>query len=132
MRHVHGAEDVDAQRLLDVVEIKRVLFNLVHNAINYSPEKSTIIVKTRLSQAGQPPHPTILTEIQDFGPGIHSEQISTLFQPYSTVKTLRPIGTGLGLYLARQVVDAHEGSIGVTSTPGIGSCFYFSLPLGNP
>lgn len=116
---------------VDVIEIQRVIFNLIHNAINYSPEKCQIIIKT--SYEVQPSqdqgfHGYLKTEIEDFGQGIQADQIPKLFKPYSTVKTLRPIGTGLGLYLSKQVVEAHGGNIGVNSTPGVGSRFYFTLP----
>jgi len=65
---------------------------------------------------------------------MNEEQVATLFQPYQridrdAIKGIR--GTGLGLYLVKALVEAHGGEVGVESSPGQGSRFYFSLPLSH-
>lgn len=125
---------------IDPLEIQRVVFNLTINAIHYSPENSQIVIRVCVIQkplSAEPsaecllnlPERFIKTTVEDHGPGIQSEQIPKLFQPYATSKTLRHVGTGLGLYLSRQIVEAHGGHIGVNSIPGKGSAFYFRLPI---
>ena len=98
--------------------------NLLGNAIHYSPEKAMITV--RLWCDANHVH----FAIEDTGRGIPKQDVGKLFQRFSQgTSKQRSSGTGLGLYLSRQIVEAHQGSIGVESTEGQGSCFYFQLPL---
>ncbi len=110
--------------LLDPDEIKRVLSTFLNNALFFSPENSIISITTDIR------HHEAYVAVEDKGQGIESEMVKTLFSRYSSLaKKFRQVGTGLSLYLARQIVEAHGGHIGVTSEIGKGSRFYFTLPL---
>lgn len=109
---------------LDPMEIKRVLHNLIQNAITFTPNEGVITVHTELDGD------KAWVRVQDTGAGIEPEKMDKLFQPFSSMsKKFRQIGTGLGLYLTKQIVEAHDGQILVKSEPGRGSEFYFSLPV---
>ena len=117
------AEDLPRLRL-DPLEIQRVLYNLVQNAILYTPTSGTITISTERREQ------RVWVSVEDTGPGIEPEKLELLFQPYATAtKKLRQVGTGLGLYLSKQIVEAHEGYIGVDSMMGQGSRFFFNLPV---
>jgi len=109
----------DGQRL------EQVVLNLLNNATKFSEEGCDIVLKARS-------HDTeIVVEVQDSGIGIAPEEQPRLFKPYSRLDAdrQRHPGLGLGLALAKQVVELHGGKIWVESEPGKGSIFYFSLPL---
>ncbi len=109
---------------LDTEEIGRVLKALLNNAMFFSPTGSQIRVSTEHHEHG------ICVTVSDDGPGIDPDIVPSLFSRYSSVtKKFRQVGTGLSLYLARQIVEAHGGQIQVDSTLGRGSRFYFVLPL---
>jgi signal transduction histidine kinase len=108
----------DGQRL------EQVLLNLLTNAAKFTPEGGNITVRARIDDTG------LVIAVQDDGIGIAREEQSRLFQPYSRLSSdrQRHPGLGLGLALARQVVELHGGKIWVESAPGKGSTFSFSLP----
>ncbi len=111
----------------DPLEIRRVIYNFIQNALKFSPSNDEIVIETR--KDGE----NIRVSVRDNGPGIEEEKLPTLFQPYASLsKKFKQIGTGLGLYLSQQIIDAHEGEIGVDSTPGEGSCFWFILKDRTP
>lgn len=108
----------------DKHEIKRVLLNLLSNAINYTPHSGKIEISMQKDKN------TVIVSIKDTGIGISQNSLGNLFDRYSKGgKTLRKVGTGLGLYLSKQIIDAHNGKIRAESTKDEGSSFYFSLPL---
>ncbi len=108
----------------DAIEVQRVLNNLVQNAINFTPKGGKIILATEVN------HGEITVNIQDTGPGIDPETQKVLFERYqSMAKKYQQVGTGLGLYLSKKIIEAHGGTIGVESKVGEGSRFYFTLPL---
>jgi two-component system, NtrC family, sensor histidine kinase KinB len=101
-----------------------VITNLCGNALRYTPPGGTITV--RASHDG----PSVLVEVLDTGPGIPKEAQARLFEKFSQRWSPAGVGmAGLGLYIAREIVEAHGGMIGVESEPGKGSRFYFRLPL---
>lgn len=107
----------------DALEIKRVIYNLVQNAINYTPKGGQIVVSTRYVDH------EARVGIQDNGPGIDENIQKTLFEPYASMaKRYRHIGTGLGLYISKKIVEAHQGELKVDSRLGEGSTFTFTLP----
>lgn len=114
-----GCADADPKRL------RQVLDNLISNAIKFSPRGSTITVAAERA-AGE-----LRFSVRDEGPGISEQDQQQLFQYFSRASA-RPTGdetsTGLGLAIARRVVEAHGGKIGVISAPGEGSTFWFTLP----
>jgi len=109
---------------VDILELKRVITNLLINAVSYTHEYGKIVIKSEI----------VNNEIQisfiDNGKGISKQDISRLFNKYtSQAKRFRQVGTGLGLYLSKQIIEAHGGSISVESEENKGSKFTFSLPL---
>ena len=107
----------DQRRLLQVVA------NLLGNAIKFTPPRGSIVVRV---SAGE--H-FVETSIQDSGPGIEQSFIPTLFERFTRGAEAKGIpGSGLGLMIAREIVEAHGGTIGVNSKPGQGSTFWFRLP----
>ncbi len=109
---------------VDALEIKRVIYNLLQNAITYTPKGGNIIVSTSYNQTH------LYVSVQDDGPGIDDTLKANLFTPFSTnSKRYRHIGTGLGLFICRKIVEAHQGELTLESRLGEGSRFTFSLPL---
>ncbi len=113
---------------LDYVEIDQVLSNLVENASKYAPADSEIRASVRLEGA------EVRVEVADGGPGIPPAQISRLFDPFSRPgdDRSRPKGTGLGLAVARGLVEAHGGRIWFENRPSGGALFAFTLPVTQP
>jgi signal transduction histidine kinase len=110
----------------DVEQLREALRNLLDNAIKYTAPGGTIQVTLR--QEGN--HARI--EVADNGCGIPSGALEKLFQPFFRVRTSETInipGTGLGLSLAKSIIDAHNGRIWVQSQEGQGSCFFVDLPI---
>jgi signal transduction histidine kinase len=109
----------------DPFRVKQVLRNLVNNAIKYSPAGGIVSIR------GEVRTTDIVVSIADQGIGIAAENFIPLFEKYFRVKTPSEYqipGTGLGLPMARAIVEAHEGKIWVESKLGEGTIFYFSLP----
>jgi signal transduction histidine kinase len=99
---------------------RRVLINLLQNAIDAMPQGGELILCGR--QAGS----WACLRVQDTGEGMSADQLSQLFVPFHTT---RANGTGLGLYVVREILAAHGGAITVTSTPGTGTTCLVMLPL---
>ena len=112
----------------DPVRLRQVLFNLTGNAIKFT-EHGHIGIRAFLD-AADPDH--IRFEISDTGIGMNEAQIARLFKPFSQAddSTTRKFGgTGLGLSICKRLVEMMGGRIGVTSTPGEGSVFWFTVRL---
>lgn len=104
--------------------LERILMNLLSNAMKYSTPDTPVRI-----EAHRQDHDVVIA-ISDQGPGIDPHEIPRLFERFYRGKSERkPEGIGLGLYITRMLVEAHGGRIWVTSTPGIGSTFAFTLPL---
>ena len=115
-------ESIDV--LADELRIERVVMNLLDNALKYTPSCGGIVVRVSKDER----HAQL--SISDAGPGLTSAEIDVVFEPYRRVSTAEGrIGTGLGLYVSKQIVEAHGGSIGVESVRGSGARFFFALPL---
>jgi len=107
-------------------KIEQVLNNLISNAIKYSPPDTVITVRIGLAEGA------VVTRVEDQGPGIPREEQANVFREFrrTSVKTTGgEKSTGLGLAIAKKIVEVHGGRIGLESAPGEGSTFYFSLPL---
>ena len=102
---------------------RRVLVNLVHNAIDAMPQGGTLTLQGRRQAA------TVSLTVRDTGSGIPAEQLPKIFEPLHTTK---PGGTGLGLYIVHEVVAAHRGQVAVQSTVGAGTTFTLTMPLVEP
>ncbi|GAC1702295.1 MAG: hypothetical protein NVS9B6_18330 [Candidatus Limnocylindrales bacterium] len=108
---------------LDYVEIDQVLSNLIENAVRYSPAGSPIDIDVAV--IGD----TVSVAIADRGPGLPAEALGRLFDPFYRVPVRRgPSGTGLGLAVARGLVEAHGGAISVENRADGGAKFTFTLP----
>ncbi len=111
--------------IADPMRLRQVMDNLLTNAVKFSPPGSTVQV------SAQPEGDGWRINIQDEGPGIPEEERGKLFQDFARLSN-RPTGgeksTGLGLAIARRIVNAHGGQIGVDSLPGRGAIFWFTLP----
>ncbi len=109
---------------VDRISIHEVLNNLVDNAIKYSGDSGKIVIKTGVNQDGM-----VETSVQDFGIGIPTAVMPDLFQKFyrSHKSSIQVGGTGLGLYLCKAVVGAHDGNIWVRSKEGEGSIFSFTI-----
>ncbi|GLY15866.1 hypothetical protein Kisp01_28810 [Kineosporia sp. NBRC 101677] len=119
------AADLSARRLGDPTRVRQVMTNLVANATKFTPSGSVTLA---LDQVG----PDVRLRVTDTGIGMTAEQQERLFQPFqqaSSDTTRRFGGTGLGLFITRGLVDSMQGSISVTSRPGVGSTFTVLLPL---
>jgi K+-sensing histidine kinase KdpD len=109
----------------DPLRVKQVLRNLVNNAIKYSPNGGLVSIQ------GQVRATDVVVSIADKGIGIASENLIPLFEKYFRAKTPSEYqipGTGLGLPLARAIVEAHAGKIWAESKLGEGTIFFFTLP----
>jgi two-component system, OmpR family, phosphate regulon sensor histidine kinase PhoR len=113
------------QVVIDPSRLEQVIINLLSNASKFSPEKGNIFFKTAITDNG------VLIEIQDEGIGITPEEQARLFQPYHRVEQDRQKfpGIGLGLAVAKQIIEAHGGKIWLTSKIGQGSTFSICFPL---
>ena len=102
--------------------ITQVLLNLFYNAIEAMDVDGTLTIQTTY----QPEAKTVRVRVQDDGPGILSDDIPKLFDPFYTTKQK---GTGLGLYISRKIVAEHRGSIEIDPNTEIGTAFIMSLPV---
>ncbi len=106
----------------DLDKTTQVFVNLLSNAIKYSPEGGTITVKSLDLEK------EIMVEVSDAGEGICLEDIDKIFDKFTRVTAEKKEGTGLGLPIAKDIVELHKGRMWVKSEAGKGSQFYFTLP----
>ena len=109
----------------DAVQITRAIQNVIINAIQASGDRKGTVEVSCIRKDFY-----VDVRVADTGQGISPEQIARIFDPYFTTKQGKS-GTGLGLFITRKVVDDHNGSIKVDSTPGIGTTITIRLPLIN-
>lgn len=109
----------------DRQKIKRVVTNLISNAVKYTPDNGDVWIKTWMN--GRYAH----VEVKDNGYGIPADELPHIFDRYSRVKGHRSlaVGTGLGLAIVKSLVEAHEGTIDVESEVNAGSTFTLKLPV---
>lgn len=110
---------------VDAFRIERVVCNLLDNALRYSPEDAAVTV--RLERRGN----DVRVSVADGGPGLTDERKRGLFDAFGRrASGTEAEGHGIGLFVSKRIVEAHGGSLAVDSTPGVGSTFFFDLPLG--
>ncbi len=114
----------------DPQHLKQIFLNLLNNAIKFSDAESKISVEAKLNSDSK----MIIFFITDNGPGILKEEQAMLFNKYYRAPDMREHqdGVGLGLSITKNIVEAHKGSIWVESELGVGSTFYFTLPINDP
>src|SRR6188474_332665 len=109
----------------DGVRLSQVFENLFTNAIKYAPGAPITIL---LDQVGA----DIIISFIDHGPGIPKESLPLIFERFYRVRSERTVtGTGLGLYICKQIIQAHRGKIWAESTPGQGTTFFIELPVNS-
>jgi signal transduction histidine kinase len=111
--------DGDRERLLQVFS------NLGGNAIKFTPENGRIEIRVSVRESG------VEFAVRDNGPGIASEDLPHIFDRFWQAKKAARSGVGLGLAIAKGIVESHGGGIRVESQPGQGSCFAFTLPVAS-
>jgi len=107
----------------DALQLNRAIQNVIINALQACPDKSGIVTVTCTQKDFY-----VDLRVEDNGPGIPAAQLHKVFDPYFTTKQAKS-GTGLGLYITKKVVEDHNGSIKVESTPNAGTVFTIRLPL---
>ena len=122
--------DPDLQVEGDAKRLTQVLFNLLSNAMKFTPDGGLVEVETR-RLPGQ-----ALVSVRDTGLGFTAEAASRLFQPFSQLHepdAARRGGSGLGLYVSKGIVDLHGGHLwGESPGPGLGATFRFAVPFAAP
>lgn len=117
--------DFDIEIEADAQQTEQVVINLLNNAVKYAAESKQIYIIVKKCKE------EIKVSIKDNGPGITADQLEHLFERYYRVdySGYQFSGLGLGLYICSEIVKKHGGTIGVDSEFGIGSEFWFTLPL---
>ncbi len=128
-KHVHLKHEKPTGKVpsvaMDTEKIRQVLQNLIDNAIKYTSSDGTVTVSTEVRPQD------VVISVKDTGIGIPTGDQSKLFQRFfrsANVLSIDSKGTGLGLYIARVIVERHHGKIWAESKEGHGSTFYVSLP----
>jgi len=126
-RHITVDISVDEQLVVyaDRERIVQVVVNLLSNAIKFSPPQSAIIIKAEQVEN------MVVVSVVDQGRGIPADDLDKVFRRFKQVQKedgRSHKGTGLGLPICRNIIELHEGTIGVQSTEGHGTTFWFSLP----
>jgi two-component system, NtrC family, sensor histidine kinase KinB len=124
---------------VDPDRLQLVFTNLIGNALRYAPPQSEIVIRARVDENVQersghlaPGSAGIKFEIVDAGPGIAREHQEGLFEKFFRVPGSPEGGSGLGLFIAKGLVQAHGGKIGIESAPGKGATFWFTIPAAPP
>jgi two-component system, sensor histidine kinase and response regulator len=109
----------------DEMRIEQVIVNFITNAIKYSPGTHEIQIFTHIWDQ------KLYISVKDFGMGMSKEHQQKVFGKFYRIEETseRFQGLGIGLYICQQIIQRHQGTIGVKSKPGVGSEFYFYLPL---
>ncbi len=109
----------------DFDRIKQVLTNLLSNAVKYSPKNSKITIKAQ--KVGK----EVKVSVKDQGLGIPKDKLKLIFDRFYQAKEKSNGGFGLGLYIAKEIIEMHGGKIWAKSKTGQGSTFFFTLPTGS-
>jgi signal transduction histidine kinase len=110
--------------LADRHRVLQVLSNLIGNAMKFTPGGGMITYRAEPQNAN-----TVKITVADTGPGIPKENLGDIFNPYWQAKRTARMGAGLGLPIAKGIVESHGGRIWVESAPGAGTKFFFTLPV---
>lgn len=120
--------DTNIKMNIDREKISRVINNLVGNAIKFSPVGSNIYINTKVSESGT------ITTVKDAGIGIPLKMQDKVFDPFTSARRKGTGGEqpfGLGLYISKQIIEAHHGKIWLKSEPDQGTEFFVELPFGS-
>jgi signal transduction histidine kinase len=109
--------------MADPHRVHQVFSNLIGNAIKFTPRGGRVVISCKPSQDA------VQFEVRDTGPGIAAEHLPHIFGQFWQANRRDHRGIGLGLAIAKGIVEAHGGKIWVESEPGEGSSFFFTLPM---
>jgi len=109
--------------MADSDRLTQVAANLVSNAVKYSSEGSEVRIVSRLNDG------VIRVSVGDQGHGIRPEDLARVFSRFERIATEKVSGTGLGMPISKEIIELHHGKMWVESTFGVGSTFFFELPL---
>lgn len=109
--------------LADSIQIEQVILNLLRNAIEASSANNDIVIRSRINNKSE-----AQISVEDMGKGVDAETAKNLFTPFYTTK---PAGLGVGLSLSRSIIEFHSGQLWTEPNTPKGSCFHFTLPLGD-
>ena len=107
----------------DRLRVEQILVNLLSNAIRYAAGTP---VEVSLAQQGE----MAVIDVRDRGPGLSESDLTRIFQRFERANSMSNGGLGLGLYITRQIVEAHGGSVSAQNLQGGGACFVVRLPMG--
>lgn len=107
---------IDRERILQVIT------NILANAVKFTPEGGKIVVRV------EPKGEHVRLSVSDTGSGVPEDKLNVIFERFRQVAADDPRGVGLGLFIAKSIIDAHGGKIGADSRVGEGSTFFFTLP----
>ncbi len=117
--------------MMDTDRVSQVVVNLLSNALRYTSEGDAIEVTVATKKGNGRPNQYLLVSVADTGQGISEEELPHIFDRYyqgSQPKGKRSGGSGIGLTVVKELVEAHKGKVWVESAPGKGSTFFFTLP----
>ncbi len=119
-------QNISAKASVDALKLREVTSNLISNADQYSPEGAQIRITVEKDAQ------SFTVQVHDTGIGISKKDQEKLFEKFyrsADAKKMRPTGTGIGLYMSKKVVEAHKGTMIISSSVGKGSTFGYSIPL---
>jgi signal transduction histidine kinase len=126
-KHLHLTSEVEKDLpfiMADRDKLGIAIYNYLSNAAKYSPDEAEI--KIEIKTVGE----KIRFAVIDHGDGISQDKLERLFEKFYRVEGQKEKGAGLGLSIAKEIIMAHQGEVGVESTLGKGTTFYFDLPFG--
>lgn len=130
-----SAHGRDIPQIIGSVEkLTQAVINLISNSLKFTPKKGLISVGAQIERKGDAPEAIVVT-VTDSGMGIRAEDLEKIFGKYKQTgkKSIRGgSGTGLGLYIVKQVVEAHGGEVSVASIEGVGTSMVLRLPVKRP
>ncbi len=126
--HLELAEEETAPVIADAERIGQVLSNYLSNALKYSPANRSVDVQLKKEDS------MVRVLVRDEGPGLTPSEQERIWERFYQVQGIKrqrgsSVGLGLGLHICRAIVEQHQGEVGVESTKGEGSTFWFTLPL---
>lgn len=128
-----SAHGRDVPQIIGSVEkLTQAIINLISNSLKFTPKKGLITVGAQIERNSEDAPEAIVVTVTDSGMGIKSTELQQIFAKYkqSGTKSLRGGGgTGLGLYIVKQIVEAHGGEVSVASVEGVGTSMVLRLPV---
>ena len=118
--------NISAVGVCDRDRIAQVLSNLIGNALKFTPSGGSVTLRVQQTED------ELNVSVSDTGPGIPIEQQRRIFDRFAQITNKDRRGLGLGLYISKMLIEAHQGQLRVVSTPGAGSNFSFTLPKQRP